>query len=465
VEHFDAQRKSRLASLLATAVLIVLAAASAVFVALIPKPEPVVFAEPDAVTSPTAEPSAQSGDAALIALLMTEIIRTDSSFSEQTLVYCGREFGAEPLEAVLSAILDGSYAPELWYELTGHTLHVLNDLSSGAAASDPRIHNLGDNGKDTFTLGFTGDINLDDTLPLFTHYLSSGGLSDCLSPELIRIMNDMDVMFVNNEFTFSNGGKAQANKPYTFRSKPENVGMLKELGVDIVSTANNHIYDFGLDAFNDTFQTLDGAGIAHVGAGANLEEASAAVYYIINGRKIAYVAAGDTAAWLMTPAATDESPGILPVQTKDETVAAIQAAKAQSDHVFVYPHWGPENTNWFSETQRNLGRAFIDAGADAVIGAHPHVLQGMEFYSGKLIAYSLGNFWFNVKTMNTGLLELSVDRQGMVTPVFYPCVQSGGKTQLKTDPAEREAIFKFVERICPGGSIDIKDDGTIFSNN
>ena len=144
-----------------------------------------------------------------------------------------------------------------------------------------------------------------------------------------------------------------------------------------------------------------------------------------------------------------------------EAVAAVKAAAAKSDYVIMYAHWGYENLSWYSDEQVDLARAFIDAGADFVVGSHPHVLQGMEFYKDKLIAYSLGNFWFNTKTMNTGLLKLTIDTGGNITPVFHPCLQSGGVTTLLTDGKEKEKVFYFVESHSRNWGIDIKDDGII----
>ncbi len=338
---------------------------------------------------------------------------------------------------------------------------MLGDLSSGKAEKDKNIHVIEGGKKGAVEIGFVGDINLADDWSLMQHCNEAGGLSKCLSPELIKMMNGADIMFANNECTYSTRGTAQSGKSYTFRADPKNVKLLGDLGIDIVSTANNHIYDYGTEAFNDTFKTLDGAGIAHVGAGKNTKEASQAQYFIVNGRKIAFVSAGDAYSWYRTPGATDSKEGILPAETKEYMVAAVKAAAAESDYVFAYLHWGYENNNWYSDEQVEFGRAFIDAGAAAVVGSHPHVLQGMDFYKDSLIAYSLGNFWFNTKTMDTGLLKFTIDEGGNITPTFVPCVQSGGNTTMKTEAKDKEDTFYFIESHSRNWGIDILDDGTV----
>jgi poly-gamma-glutamate synthesis protein (capsule biosynthesis protein) len=163
-----------------------------------------------------------------------------------------------------------------------------------------------------FTLCFAGDINLDEAW-CTTQYLNQqeNGIRDCISEELITYMNQADIMCLNNEFTYSTGGTPLEGKMYTFRANPERVSILQEMGVDLVKLANNHVYDYGREALLDTFDTLDGAGIAYMGAGRNLEEAMEPVYRELDGKRIAFVAASRAEKYKMTPQATEDSPGIL----------------------------------------------------------------------------------------------------------------------------------------------------------
>src|SRR5699024_5552675 len=135
-------------------------------------------------------------------------------------------------------------------------------------------------------------------------------LEQCISPEILDITNDADIFYLNHEYTVSDRGEALAGKLYTFRAKPERMELLTEMGTDLVSLANNHIYDYGEEAMLDTMDYLDQAGIPYVGGGRNLDEAKSPVYYIVNGMKIGFVAASNAEITLYTPAAGENTPGI-----------------------------------------------------------------------------------------------------------------------------------------------------------
>ena len=251
----------------------------------------------------------------------------------------------------------------------------------------------------SLVLTFAGDINFDENWSTMKYYNSvENGIYNCISPELKQIMRNADIMCLNNEFTYSNGGSPLENKAYTFRANPSRVEILKELGVDIVSLANNHAYDYGEQSLVDTMTVLNQAGIKYVGAGHNIEEAMSPVYFEIQGKTIAYVAASRAEKYRLTPQATEDEPGILLCYDTELFIQAIKEAKQNAEYVIAYVHWGTEYSYELEEVQLITGKEYLDAGADIVIGAHPHCLQGIEYYEGKPIVYSLGNFWFNDKT-------------------------------------------------------------------
>ena len=253
-----------------------------------------------------------------------------------------------------------------------------------------------------FTLTFAGDINFDDNSSTINYYNSTpNGIVDCISPELIEIMNDADIMCLNNEFTYSTAGSPLNGKAYTFRAHPSRVDILKEMGVDIVTLANNHVFDYGETAFLDTLDTLKSADILYYGAGKNLDEAMSPVYFDIQDKTLAYVTASRAEKYKMTPQATEDSPGILRCYDTQLFIETIEEASKHADYVIAYVHWGTEYSFELEDVQLSTGRDYLDAGADIVIGAHPHCLQGIEFYNGKPIVYSLGNLWFNNKTLDT----------------------------------------------------------------
>ena len=311
------------------------------------------------------------------------------------------------------------------------------------------------------TMTFTGDINIAEGEPTTKELdKNNGDITKCISPELIKYMKDADITLVNNEFCYSDRGAPLANKMWTFRAGPERAKVLNALGVDVAQLANNHVYDYGKNAFLDTLQTLQDAGIHYVGAGKNIAEASEPYYFICKGKKIAYVAASEAEKFKMTPQATKTMPGILRCYDTSMFLAEIAEADAQADYVIANVHWGTEYDNMASKEQREFAREMIDAGADAVIGTHPHVLQGMEFYQGKPIIYSLGNFWFNDKDLYSGMLALTltVPEDGsnisLKTTRFVPCLQYDLITTEPTDAAQRQEIIDFEQKISYGVTID-----------
>lgn len=314
-----------------------------------------------------------------------------------------------------------------------------------------------------FTICFAGDINLDENWST-TQYLNEqpNGISDCISKELLEHMKEADIMCLNNEFTFSNGGEPLPDKMYTFRANPERVSVLQEMGVDIVKLANNHVYDYGKQALLDTFDTLEGAGIEYVGAGRNLSEAMEPVYMELDGRTIAFVAASRAEKYKMTPQATEDSPGILRCYDTELFLNTIKEADANADFVLAYVHWGTEYSYDLEEVQVTTGKEYLDAGADVIIGAHSHCLQGMEYYDGKPIIYSLGNYWFNEKTLDTVLLDLHFygdDENEQLEVSVIPAIQSGYCTRIVEEAEEKERIFTFLEDISI--NVEINEEGVL----
>ena len=361
------------------------------------------------------------------------------------------------LETVSDAVSDGNYSDSVWHEATGYTL---NSLIDKFETKHSKI--LGNNGKESFTVGFTGDINFTATGYVMTHanYMPNGVL-DCIDETFQNEMRSADIMFVNNEFPYSDRGSPTPGKKYTFRAKPETVKYMTALGVDIVSLSNNHAYDYGYESFVDTISTLDDEEIVHVGAGMNIDEASEYKSFIINGYKIGFLACCGVESPIKTPVATTDSEGIMgSYDDGNLMISKIKSAKEECDYVIAYPHWGIESTTVLTNAQQVNSRHWIDTGADAVVGAHPHVLQGMEFYNGVPIIYSLGNFWFNTRNQYTGLLKLIISKDD-ITPVFVPGRQSGSETHYLESAAERRSLYDTLEGYMPYNKVVIDDDGVI----
>lgn len=317
---------------------------------------------------------------------------------------------------------------------------------------------------DILTLAFVGDINLDENWAT-TKFLDQqpNGIYDCISPELITKMQQADILMVNNEFTYSTRGTPLKGKTWTFRANPSRIEVLKELGTDIALMANNHCYDYGEDGLHDTLQVLKDANIPYVGAGTTLESAIRPYYFVYDDLIIAYVAASNAEINRKTPQATNSTGGVLLCYDPSLFLETIQNASKNADIVIANVHWGTEYSNYTVEKQHQLAYDMIDAGADAIVGSHPHVLQGIEYYKEKPILYSLGNFWFNEKTMYTCLYELEIDTTSKkISGVkFTPATQKGCQTILATDYKTQRKIWDFEEKI--SFDIEIDDYGYIHS--
>ena len=314
-----------------------------------------------------------------------------------------------------------------------------------------------------FTVCFAGDINLDENWGTTQSMdVRENGIFDCISPELVEIMQNADIMCLNNEFTYSTGGSPLPGKAYTFRAKPERVEVLKQLGVDAVTLANNHVYDYGKKALLDTFSVLEEAEIPYFGAGKNLEEAMSPLYLEVDGKTIALVGASRAEKNKMTPQATETEPGILRCYDTTLFLESIREAKANADFCIAFVHWGTEYSFDLEQIQIDTGREYLDAGADVIIGAHSHCLQGLEYYDGKPIVYSLGNYWFNEKTLDTMLIQLhfygDAEKDFLEVQVI-PAVQADYKTTYAAETEERQRIYDFMESISV--NVEITEGGIL----
>jgi poly-gamma-glutamate synthesis protein (capsule biosynthesis protein) len=352
---------------------------------------------------------------------------------------------------------DSLLTGEDWHRITGYTLNALVDKYETKLSRD-----MGNNGKDSFVLGFTGDINFTETGYVMTHAKNMpNSVLDCIDETFQDEMRAADIMLINNEFPYSDRGSPTPGKKYTFRADPDSVKYLNDMGVDIVSLANNHAYDYGYESFVDTISTLKGADIPYVGAGMNLEEASSPVSFLINGYKVSFLACVGVESPIKTPVAAKLSEGVMGSYDDGEMMtAAVREAKKTADYVIAYPHWGIENTTVLTNAQVVNSKKYIDAGADAVVGGHPHVLQGIEFYNGAPVIYSLGNFWFNTRNQPTMLLKLEIGKEGMKT-IIVPGTQAYSETHYMSDASARRNLYNKIISWSPRNAISIDDDGVV----
>lgn len=362
-----------------------------------------------------------------------------------SLAGCGRN--AQKYETVSreeTVVTEAESRPET--ETEDNVLRI--ETEAKAAGTDGRTGN-------SVSLLFAGDIYLSDHVR--NAYAKAGGIAGVLDEGLRTEITAADLFVANEEFPFSDRGTPAADKQFTFRLPAEQVHLMQEIGTDLVTLANNHALDYGTDALLDTCQVLDEEGILHVGAGENLEEASRLEIVEIDGMRFGFLGASrvfPAAGW----AAGANHPGMLSAYDGEALCKVIRETKTQCDYLTVYVHWGIERNTMPEIYQRNQGRQYIDAGADLVVGSHPHVLQGIEYYQGKPILYSLGNFIFGSSIPETMLVKAEVRTDGSTVLSLVPATSAGGFTR-ELDPEKRNAFYRNIESLSEGICID--EAGTV----
>lgn len=258
-----------------------------------------------------------------------------------------------------------------------------------------------------FSLVFAGDTTLDDAPGTL---IQRGGDPFAAFASLFA---QADLRIVNLECVVATTGEP-ADKNYTFRAHPRVLPVLRK-HVDGVTLANNHSGDYGRQAFAQMLGLLRDAGLAQAGGGMNLTQAHTPWMLERQGLRVAVLSYNEYMPRSFE--AAHDAPGI--AWSEDEQVVEdIRHARAhhKADLVLVFMHWGWENETVANPRQRQLARRMIDAGADAVIGGHPHVTQDVEHYQGKPIIYSVGNFIMketdNAMQRKAWVLRMEFDRQG-----------------------------------------------------
>ncbi len=233
------------------------------------------------------------------------------------------------------------------------------------------------------------------------------------------VLQSVDFAFANLEAPFTRTGEI-FDKAYTFHVPPEYADGILSAGFDVLALANNHILDYGPEGLFSTISILDSLNIAYCGADSNLEKAESGVILDRGGWRIGFLAYSmifPTEFW-----ATSEQCGTA-YPYSDRLKQTIQTMKNQTDLVVVSFHWGGELRTEPKSYQCSHAHQAIDYGADLVIGHHPHVLEGLELYKGRLIAYSLGNYVFGSYSQNAKvsmILQLFFDRRGPLIAKVLP---------------------------------------------
>ena len=277
---------------------------------------------------------------------------------------------------------------------------------------------------DSLSMIFTGDIMMNRGVEQVIH---KNGNNDWMFPFLYTrdVLADADITFGNLEGPISDKGTNVGSK-YSFRMDPKVADTLSSAGFDVVSLANNHMGDWGRDAFEDTMRRLQRAGVAYAGGGWNEKESLEPAIFDVRGKRVGFLAFSDVGPLWMQSKEALSGIAAIPAGNAGKTYvekSVFQAAK-KVDILVVSFHFGEEYEQAPNARQKELARLAIDQGARVVIGHHPHVVENIEEYRGGVIAYSLGNFifdqGFSVETMAGLLLKVEFNGNNLAAVIPIP---------------------------------------------
>ncbi|WP_327011616.1 CapA family protein [Dactylosporangium sp. NBC_01737] len=281
------------------------------------------------------------------------------------------------------------------------------------------------------TLVFAGDVHfMDRTAKLLKDPATAFG-------PIASQLSAADLTIVNLETAITSRGTEEP-KTYHFRTTPVAIDALKAAGIDAVSIANNHTLDYGRVGLLDTLDALRSASFPAFGAGADADSAYRPWLTTVRGVKIAVLGFSQVGELSSSWAPGPSKPGIAMAFDTTRALAAVTAARREADLVIVFNHWGDEGNSCANSTQKTFAGKLSAAGADLIIGAHAHTLQGSGWLGPTFVAYGLANFlWYGTsKSTETGVLRLTVRDRRVTKREFLPAVVSGtGQPTLLTGAA------------------------------
>lgn len=350
-----------------------------------------------------------------------------------------KSYGHKAIVKLNNEISNNTYSKNSWHNITGNSYLVLKDLFNNYYDNINNYKIINKTGD--VTLDFIGDVSLADNWYVMPKYDERNKkIFGILSEDTINELTKADITIANNEFTISDRGTKMPGKAYTFRASPKRIPIYEEMGVDLLTLANNHVYDFGEIAFNDMIDSLNEYNMPYIGAGKNINEAKKPYYFIINGYKISFVNATRAEKLILTPEATNTTSGVFRCYDPTNFINLIKEEKEKSDYVIALIHWGREDSHYLEQVQKDTSKQYIDAGADAIIGSHAHVLQGIEFYKNKPIIYNLGDFIFNSESKETGIFQIKLLNDGNMNYKFIPAYQSNEYTKILYNDEKQKVI-------------------------
>lgn len=287
------------------------------------------------------------------------------------------------------------------------------------------------------TLAFGGDVHFEGVIKTKLNQSPSTLLSP-IAPSL----SSADIAVVNLETAVTSTCDPE-DKDYIFATPPSTLDVLAEAGVDVVTVANNHGRDCGVVGLNETLAVRPTSPIAMIGVGANATEAYAPTIIDRNGQRVAIIGATDVvdAALAKSWTASDSQAGIASAKNEELLAQSVRDARVIADTVVVYLHYGQERQTCPNARQKEIVQILVEAGADVVVGAHAHRVQGSGYYTASgsngrpddagapFVAYGLGNFVFYATDpagTTSGVLRLTVTGRRVDASVWEPAKIVGG---------------------------------------
>jgi len=287
-------------------------------------------------------------------------------------------------------------------------------------------------------LSFTGDILLSRGVG---EKVSEEG-TDYPYIEVAELLNSDDMTIGNLECPITVEGDAVYKyKEIIFKANPENSKSLRKAGYDMLNLANNHTMDYGSVGLEETIKNLESSSISFVGGGNNYEQARKLKVEELNGSTFGFLGYS-----VFPPEGYIHVAEKPTVSHYDNRLikSEIEEAKKECDYLVVSMHWGNEYDKYPSEQQKKVAKQIIDAGADVIIGHHPHVLQSIEKYKGKYIFYSLGNFIFDRQIQNgtdeTVILQLHYSEKSDVRWEVIPVIINDCQPRLALKDEAQEVV-------------------------
>jgi len=293
-------------------------------------------------------------------------------------------------------------------------------------------------------------------------YANANG-PDAVLRDIAPVLQKGDAAWVNLEGVTSTLGEPKTEKVYTFEGPPSFAPALARAGVNVVTMGNNHSVDYGRAALRDTIARLEKSGVQVVGAGKDFDDAHApAIVTTPSGATVGFLGYSDV--WWPGFEATENHAGVAQAFTDVGRMKKdIKELSGKVDYVVVGFHWGYEHQHYPVSQQTSEGHAAIDAGADLVIGHHPHVLQGFETYKRRLIAYSLGDLVFDhisVPSGQTVLVDATLKPDGVTARLVPAYASTTGIPSIQHGEAGR-TILKLVKEYSAPLDTSIRIDGDI----